>query len=243
MNIGSFNIRGGGNPAKRRRIGKIMELAKEDLCFIQETKLKRMESFVAKSFWGAKECEWPSKDSEGASGGMLTIWNKGAISPLYSFKGKGGEWIVGGDFNSVKVREERRGKSQSNLAEMEEFAKFIELLELVDLPIVGNKFSWISSNGNARSRLDRILLSEGIIESWKVVAQMSGKRDISDHRPIWIKSSNLNWGPKPFKVFHAWYEHKEFMKFVDMEWNLGDIIGTSAFVLKEKFKRLRVVRR
>lgn len=46
-----------------------------------------------------------------------------------------GEWVVGGDFNVIKTPKERKGKSASNMTEMEEVSKFIELTELIDLPI------------------------------------------------------------------------------------------------------------
>ncbi|XP_058757340.1 uncharacterized protein LOC131630577 [Vicia villosa] len=241
-----------------------------------------MEVGLAKSFWGLKDCEWSAVGSEGRSGGLLTIWSKGTIEPIFSFKDKGilgvnadwkgtncyfvniysscciaekrvlwnrllewkqhflvGEWIIGGDFNAIKKGEERRGKVQSSRVEMEEFSKFIELMEVVDLPMLGNKFTWLNSNGRARSRIDRILLSEGIIKLWNAVAQVTGKRDVSNHRPVWVKSSNVDWGPKPFKVFKCWFEHGDFLKFVKTEWNSHNEDGTSAFVLKEKLKRLR----
>lgn len=70
------------------------------------------------------------------------------------------------------------------------------------------------------------------------MAQVSGYRDISDHRPVWIKASNLDWEAKPFKVFQCWYEHEDFINFVKQKWSSFEIKGSSAFVLKEKFKRL-----
>lgn len=45
--------------------------------------------------------------------------------------------------------------------EMEDFRNFIEEAELVDLPMVGRKYTWVRPNGSAMSRLDRFLLSEG----------------------------------------------------------------------------------
>lgn len=75
---------------------------------------------------------------------------------------------------------------------MEEFTNFIELVEVVDLLVLGNKFTWINSNCKANSRIDRILLSEGIINLWKILAPVTGNRDILDHRPVWVKASNLD---------------------------------------------------
>ncbi|XP_058759955.1 uncharacterized protein LOC131633261 [Vicia villosa] len=218
-----------------------------------------MDDKIANGLWGLEECEWSAVGSEGQSGELLSIWRKGVIVPYFSFKSKGflginaswkdincyfvnvysscsliekrvlwndllewkrklprGEWIVGGDFNSIRVAEERKGCGQSNRVDLEEFAKFIELMEVVDLPVIGNMFTWVNSNGKARRN-----------------------RDISDHRPVWVKTSKLDWGPKPFKVFHCWYEHEDFLKFVKQEWEAFSVTGSSAFVLKEKLKLLR----
>lgn len=125
------------------------------------------------------------------------------------------EWVVGGYFNATKSLEEMsRRSSGSRTTEMEEFNSFIELVEVVDLPVVGNKHTWIKSYGSSSIRIGRLLLSGGLVNDWKIVAQVSGNRDISDHMLVWIKASNLNWGPKSFKVFNCWFDHKDFLDFV-----------------------------
>ncbi|XP_058754722.1 uncharacterized protein LOC131627879 [Vicia villosa] len=58
-----------------------------------------------------------------------------------------GEWVLGGDFNSVKNGGERKGRSVvGNQAEWEEFSGFINDLGLEDVPCKGKKFSWFSSD-------------------------------------------------------------------------------------------------
>lgn len=47
MSILSFNVRGCGNPLKRKRIYKILRKGKSYLCFLQERKLKKMDSVLA----------------------------------------------------------------------------------------------------------------------------------------------------------------------------------------------------
>ncbi|MCI69330.1 endonuclease/exonuclease/phosphatase family protein, partial [Trifolium medium] len=46
---------------------------------------------------------------------------------------------------------------------MNAFREFVEVMAVVDLPVLGNKFSWFSSDGKAMSRLDRFLISEGFL--------------------------------------------------------------------------------
>ncbi|XP_058723105.1 uncharacterized protein LOC131594923 [Vicia villosa] len=76
-----------------------------------------------------------------------------------------GSWCIGGDFNSISSLDERVGKSgRSYRKEMSEFNGFIEGMELVDVPTIGGKFTWLNSNGKVMSRIDRFLLSEDFIE-------------------------------------------------------------------------------
>ena len=94
-----------------------------------------------------------------------------------------------------------------------EFNNYIDESQLVDVPMIGNKFTWFSLQGNAKSRLDRFLLSDGILNNWGVDNQKVLQRDIFDHCPIVLSANNINWGPKPFKVNNCWFEHKEFLPF------------------------------
>ncbi|XP_058767003.1 uncharacterized protein LOC131640642 [Vicia villosa] len=112
-------------------------------------------------------------------------------------------------------------------------------MELVDVPTIGGKFTWFSSNGRAMSRIDIFLLSDSLIEDWKVVGQVIGGRDISDHAPIWIKNNKKDWGPKPFKFNNNWLNHKDFGKFVEEEWAKINVKGRGDFCLVEKLKILK----
>ncbi|XP_058726606.1 uncharacterized protein LOC131597964 [Vicia villosa] len=144
---------------------------------------------------------------------------------------KDGEWIVGGDFNAVKDRKERKGKVGTvNSREVELFADFIDRSSLVDVPCKGQKYTWFSGDGKVKSRIDRFLLSSVIVNRWEVVGQLIGDRDISDHFPIWIKTDVANWGPKPFKFNNEWFSLDSFIPFVE---------GRGDFVLKEKLRLLK----
>lgn len=50
-------------------------------------------------------------------------------------------WVVGGDFNIVLRRNERSGKNNS-ITWANEFKDVLEELELVDLPLVGSRWTW-----------------------------------------------------------------------------------------------------
>lgn len=120
---------------------------------------------------------------------------------VMSKRGFGGTtWCVAGDFNAITVCSERRGVSaQFVRRECVEFNNFILEMNIVDVPVMGKKFTWFNADGSALSRLDRFLLSDSLISEWQANAQWVGDRDISDHCPIWILCSTQDWGPKPFK--------------------------------------------
>ncbi|XP_058761237.1 uncharacterized protein LOC131634589 [Vicia villosa] len=112
-------------------------------------------------------------------------------------------------------------------------------MELVDLPTIGGKFTWIKSNGKSMSRIDRFLLSDDLVEDWKVEGQYIRERDVSDHAPIWLEDNRKNWGPKPFKFNNLWFKHDDFETFVKEEWKKIEIRGIGDYCLVEKLKTLK----
>lgn len=71
------------------------------------------------------------------------------------------------------------------------------------------------------------------------MGKVIGVMYISDHTPLWMKSNDVNWGPKPFKVINGWFENKEFVSFVEESCKKMRIEGKHAYVLKEKMKLFR----
>lgn len=112
-------------------------------------------------------------------------------------------------------------------------------MDLIDISVSGKRFTWFNSNGTAMSRIDRFLLSEGVIDAWKISSQVIGDRDISDHCPIWLDCSVKNWGPKPFRFFNSWVEHPGFHKLVKETWSGCSFQGWKAYILNEKLKFLK----
>lgn len=82
---------------------------------------------------------------------------------------------------------------------MKSLKAFIEDMELIDVPSVGGRFTWFNGVGNAMSIFGMFLLSASLVSSWKISGQEIGKRDISDHCPIWMKLNYEDWGPKSFR--------------------------------------------
>jgi hypothetical protein len=125
--------------------------------------------------------------------------------------------------------------------EIVEFNNFIEDLELVDLPLLGRRFTWHQVNGSAMSRIDRVLISDEWASTWGGGALWVLPRDVSDHSPLVLKYYNGNLGPKPFRFNNFWLENKQLLYVVEFFWRNYHVEGWMSFVLKEKLKGLKVV--
>ncbi|XP_057421573.1 uncharacterized protein LOC130715485 isoform X1 [Lotus japonicus] len=152
-------------------------------------------------------------------------------------------WCVAGDFIVVRSSSERRGvgaNSQQHRSESVEFNDFIDEMELLDIPLLGRKFTWVRPNGLQMSRLDRFLISPGWLNRWPDYVQEVLQRDISDHCPLLFKRVNQNWGPKPFRVVNCWFDDPRFQAFVGDSWREIQVEGRGIIALKEKLKTLKL---
>ncbi|XP_022777290.1 uncharacterized protein LOC111318680 [Durio zibethinus] len=76
-----------------------------------------------------------------------------------------------GDFNSVLSEEERVGTSDCSKS-INDFNVFVQGSELVDLPLIGRKYTWYRRNNfPAMSRLDRFPLSMNWLSTFTSVNQ------------------------------------------------------------------------
>ncbi|GLU18032.1 hypothetical protein SLE2022_343540 [Rubroshorea leprosula] len=166
--------------------------------------------------------------------GKRALWEE-----LYNLiRSKKGCWCLSGDYNSVRRTEERAGcKGESR--EMKEFDEFIMRAELIDLPLLGRKFTWYNSNGQQMSRIDRFLVSEDWISKWSDMKQWGLKRTVSNHCPILLKNEKVDWGPKPFKFFNSWLDQPGCKEVIKNMWNSTEVKGWSGFILKEKLQRTK----
>ncbi|GKV44689.1 hypothetical protein SLEP1_g51849 [Rubroshorea leprosula] len=152
--------------------------------------------------------------------------------------GRGGNWCFVGDFNAVRSVEEKTGNNGLT-AEIREFDGFIREMELNDLPLIGRKFTWYQASGRSMSRIDRVLLSDGWLSMWSEARQWGLCRSVSDHCPIVLKHQQVDWGPKPFRLFDAWLEKEGCRELIREVWRKTNIEGWAGFRLKEKLKKTK----
>ncbi|MCH83058.1 LINE-1 reverse transcriptase like, partial [Trifolium medium] len=150
-------------------------------------------------------------------------------------------YCILGDFNSIREKEERKGVGAlSNwMEESRLFNVFIDNSKLIDLPLLGRKFTWMQPNGRCMSRLDRVLVSPNWQGEWGNVSLWGLKRDVSDHCPLVVKYDGHDWGPKPFRFNNFWLNNNSFPKVVEEAWNSFIVTGRKGYILKEKLKLLK----
>jgi hypothetical protein len=76
------------------------------------------------------------------------------------------QWILAGEFNIITSLAKKKGGTRRLDRDAEEFSKFIDTVEMVDLKINNGQFTWNNKDMNqyqVATRLDRFLVSESII--------------------------------------------------------------------------------
>lgn len=123
---------------------------------------------------------------------------------------------------------------------MIEFNEFIEIMELVDLPLLWRGFTWCNSlEGDRWSKIDRFLLDSLWLEKF-CLKQWGLPRSISDHCPLVLMEDERNWGPRSFRFLNAWTLHPNFMSMVKKSWSETETYGWAGFRLKNKLANLKM---
>ena len=143
-----------------------------------------------------------------------------------------------GDFNAVRGSNERWGCSFSQ-KEADDFNGFIEEAELLEVEMGGFAYTRVSPAADKMSRIDRFLVTECVIRRFPNLAAVALSNTISDHRPICLKDSVVDFGPRPFRFFNSWMHEPSFQSLLCESWGKHIEEDNAAIRLKNKFKRLK----
>ncbi|GKA93469.1 RNA-directed DNA polymerase, eukaryota [Tanacetum coccineum] len=150
-----------------------------------------------------------------------------------------GESIVMGDFNEVRSVEERWG-STFNALGASVFNDFITNSGLSEVQLEGYSFTWTHPSASKMSKLDRFLVTEGLLSSFPNISAICLDRHLSDHRPILLREIYTDFGATPFRLYHSWFNLAGFDHLVTSTWNsivLSDCNGMIRF--KKKLQILK----
>ncbi|KAL9672015.1 hypothetical protein QQ045_009589 [Rhodiola kirilowii] len=135
------------------------------------------------------------------------------------------------------MEEERRGLRFSEKDAIL-FQDFIRAMGVVDIPLKGKNFTW--GNKFGASRLDRFVLSPGILSLWPNLVQRGLDKGPSDHAAVALMEEEKNWGVKPFRVLNVWLDHPKAKELIREAWEALEKPGWKGYTLQRKLSRVRV---
>lgn len=151
-----------------------------------------------------------------------------------------GKYLICGDFNSVRCREDRMGTVFSS-TNASNFNDFISSGNLVDIPMGRHKYSRVSKDGLKASKIDWIFLNKDFLNVCPNILMTALDDIISDHRPLLLFQKDLDYGPTPFKLYNSWLLHEDFDQLVTNSWSspIHDSPASHFVSLKDKLKGLK----
>jgi exonuclease III len=100
-NILTWNVKGLNEDRKRLKIRNLLSKWKVDIACFQETKLQMIFNQLVQSLWRCPYKEWCHVASNGASGGILLMWDRKVVSKIDECLGR---YLVACSFRNVEDR-------------------------------------------------------------------------------------------------------------------------------------------
>nr|GFA45802.1 RNA-directed DNA polymerase, eukaryota, reverse transcriptase zinc-binding domain protein [Tanacetum cinerariifolium] len=120
------------------------------------------------------------------------------------------------------------------------FNSFITSGGLVEVPTGGYSFTWSHKSAAKMSKLDRFLVSEGLMSNCPNLSAIIIDRYLSDHRPILLREICVDYGPYPFRFFNYWYKIEGFDSYVADTWRSNNIFESN--VMLKLIKKLKLLK-
>jgi hypothetical protein len=99
FNILTWNVRGLNEGKKRLKIRNLLNKWKVDIACFQETKLQLVSNQLVHSLWRCPYKEWCHVASNGASGGILLMWDRRVVTKIDECLGR---YVVACSFRNVE---------------------------------------------------------------------------------------------------------------------------------------------
>jgi hypothetical protein len=92
-----------------------------------------------------------------------------------------GPWVIGGDFNTIRTRSEKRGLS-FNTSNMTKFNNFISNFDLIDFKCTDRKYTWAWGGASSQMAcLDRFLVNTQWTDKYPTSCSTCFGKGFSDH--------------------------------------------------------------
>jgi hypothetical protein len=75
---------------------------------------------------------------------------------------------------------------------------------------------------------------------WPNCLQVTQLRGLSDHCVLFLSVDEENWGPRPSRFLKCWSDTPGYSQFLCNKWKSFQVDGLGGYVLKEKFKLIKM---
>ncbi|PRQ24992.1 putative RNA-directed DNA polymerase [Rosa chinensis] len=145
-----------------------------------------------------------------------------------------------GDFNCVLGAHEKRGGNVPNAIACRDFQQMCTSCGMLDIDTKGVFYTW--SNGRTDVRLDRAFGNSDWFEAWATIECRALTKASSDHHPIMVSCSRLNFIPHaPFRFQGMWLQHPGFLAMVRDFWTSLAVYGCPMYILATKLRALKAM--
>ncbi|XP_016168808.1 uncharacterized protein LOC107611390 [Arachis ipaensis] len=236
MIVSSWNVRGLRGDRKMRMVKDLKRKHRLNMLRLIETKRQLVTRFDVLKIWENGCAGWEYVGSEGASGGLLLMWDDDFFRMKNCYKGDRWLCVEGvlsensidcaiflgpscflGDFNEITQVEERRG-FDGLPPSAQDLKDWINDMGLVDLPITDCKFTWFK--GRSYSRIDRVLVSLEWLE-----VELRGLEEVQF-------TDKLKALTVPLEIWHRdnfGDIDKKIMKYEEEIKKIDDIVGNGTY--------------
>lgn len=116
-------------------------------------------------------------------------------------------WLIFGDFNSVRLREEKANGRQLHTNVLSSFNTLIAEANLFEPPTVGNVyFTWHNEQRKEKRiacKLDRALINETFLEKFPQTHVRTEAPGKSDHAPLVVSVMEKKMKRRPFRFLNC----------------------------------------
>nr|GEV06602.1 RNA-directed DNA polymerase, eukaryota [Tanacetum cinerariifolium] len=209
-----------------------------NFCAIKETKSENTDLFSIKSLWGNFSFDFAFSPSVRLYGGILCVWDlnmffKDNVTISDSFVVVRGTWIS----SSTKMMIISVYALQDVSKRKSSWEYINQLIDLWE----GYSYTWALKSASKMSKLDRFLISEGLLSVYPLLFALYLDRRLSDHMPIIMRDYVVEFGPTPFRVFQSWFTKDGFDKLFEDTWkNTSFVESNKISLIRKKFQALKV---
>nr|GEZ17870.1 RNA-directed DNA polymerase, eukaryota, reverse transcriptase zinc-binding domain protein [Tanacetum cinerariifolium] len=214
-----------------------------------ETKMVSLDVFVVKNLWGNMLFDFATSSARSRSGGTLCVWDKLLFHKKRTCATEHclcveGTWMANNvDLLFISVYSAHELSLKRVL-----WNYMLETLnrwhgEVIIMGDFNEVFFASERHGSYFHSLNVAKFNMFIANSQLIDIPLGGlilHRHLSDHRPILLKETHVDYGPTPFHLYHSWFLEDDFHSVIEDSWNNDGISASNSMILlKNKLKFLK----